>query len=99
VHLAPVLRYSLPVLDYVRVYTPDIMGLIANWSGTNSTYDAAGHGARILASSAAPPTTAQPASSGAPGYLEPPFLRGPGSAGGDPWRNYASSFLSPRWDR
>lgn len=97
--MVPTLRYALPVLDYVRVYTPDITGLIANWASTNSTYDASGHGARILASSSAPPTTPQPTSSGAAGYLEAPYLRLPGSAGDDPWLDYTASFLAPEKDR
>jgi phospholipid/cholesterol/gamma-HCH transport system substrate-binding protein len=97
--MTSVLRYSLPILDYVRVYSPDFTGLVANWSAMNSTYDAAGHVTRIWASSVAPPVTPRPASSGAPGYLTPPFVRLPGSAGGDAWTDFTSSFLAPPGDR
>ena len=97
--MTPVLRSSLPILDYVRVYTPDFTGLIASWSAMNSTYDAVGHVTRIWASSAAPPVTLEPPSSGAAGYLPAPYIRLPGSVGGDPWTNFASSFLAPPGDR
>jgi phospholipid/cholesterol/gamma-HCH transport system substrate-binding protein len=99
VRIEPVLRLAMPVLDLVRVYTPDIAGLIANWASTNSSYDASGHGARILGSSAPPPATSQSPASGAPGFIPPPFLRLPGAAGGDPWRGYAASFLAAAKDR
>jgi phospholipid/cholesterol/gamma-HCH transport system substrate-binding protein len=97
--MTPALRLALPILDNVRVYTPDITGLLAAWSAVNSTYDAVGHGARIFPTNIAPPATSRPPTSNAPGYIAPPFVRTPGSAGGDPWPGYASSFLARAGER
>lgn len=98
--LTPTLRASLPILDYVRAYTPDFTGLVASWSAMNSSFDAVGHVTRIFSTvGSPPPNTPRPATSGAPGYLLPPYVRAPGSVGGDPWADYESSFLSPAEDR
>lgn len=93
--LTPVLEGALPVLDYARVATPETAGLISNWASMESAYDAAGHGARMFPTySQRIPNTTVSASSIAPGYVPPPFLRTPGALAGQPWDEYERSFLS-----
>ena len=41
----------LPVLDYLRPYTPELAGLIANLNSASANYDANGHFLRIYVSS------------------------------------------------
>jgi phospholipid/cholesterol/gamma-HCH transport system substrate-binding protein len=92
--LTAVLRPSLVILDYARVYTPEIAGLLVDWASMTGDYDDLGHVFRVLASVAPPSNVARPLDSIAPGFLPPPFDRAPGSLAGTPWDNYASSFLS-----
>lgn len=39
----------LPVVDYLRPYTPELAGFAANWGGAMAGFDLNGHYARILA--------------------------------------------------
>jgi hypothetical protein len=93
----PVLRSDTrsvnPILDQLRVRLPDVFSFFANWADFTADYDANGHAARVgLVFTPAPNNVIGPCSSGA-GSLSVPFLRAPGAAGGQPWRNFASSFI------
>ena len=52
-HEASISKAGLPVLDSTRAYTPELAGYLANWAGFGSSYDANGHGMRLM------PTTTQ----------------------------------------
>jgi len=92
--LTPALRTSLVILDYLRVYTPEVAGLLSNWSSMAGDYDANGHTFRILSTVVPPPNIARPLNSIAPGLISSPFTRAPGSLAGSPWDGYERSFLS-----
>jgi len=49
--LTGVVSSLLPVLDYLRPYTPEVAGLIANLNSASANYDANGHFLRIYVSS------------------------------------------------
>jgi phospholipid/cholesterol/gamma-HCH transport system substrate-binding protein len=91
--LTPTLTRVLPILDVVRVYTPELVGFLSGWSDMGSSFDVAGHGLRF-ATAILPPNRTVSANSNTPGYIPPPFLRAPGTLVGQPWTNYATSFLS-----
>lgn len=87
------LRLSDPMLDQVRVRLPDVFSFFANWADFSADYDANGHAARIgLVFPPAPTNPIGPCSTGA-GSLTFPFLRAPGALGGQPWTDYAKSFV------
>jgi phospholipid/cholesterol/gamma-HCH transport system substrate-binding protein len=92
--LTPALRTSLVILDYLRVYTPEVAGVLANWTSMTGDYDRNGHTSRILATAVPPPNIARPLNSIAPGLIPAPFTRAPGALSGTPWDNYQQSFLS-----
>jgi phospholipid/cholesterol/gamma-HCH transport system substrate-binding protein len=94
--LTPALRTSLVILDYLRVYTPEVAGVLADWTSMTGDYDRNGHTSRILATAVPPPNIARPLDSIAPGLIPPPFTRAPGALSGTPWDNYQQSFLSRR---
>jgi phospholipid/cholesterol/gamma-HCH transport system substrate-binding protein len=91
--LTPTLRQLLPILDVLRVYTPELMGFIAGWSDIGVSFDAAGHAVRV-GFAKPPPNTPASADGNAPGYVPAPFERTPGALVGQPWTDYANSFLS-----
>ena len=91
--LTPTLGHVLPILDVLRVYTPELVGFLSGWSDMGSSFDVAGHGLRF-ATAIIPPNKTVSANSNAPGYIPAPFLRAPGTLIGQPWTNYQSSFLS-----
>jgi phospholipid/cholesterol/gamma-HCH transport system substrate-binding protein len=92
--LTSALRTSLVILDYLRVYSPEVAGVLSNWSSMAGDYDANGHTFRILATAVPPPNIARPLTSIAPGLIPSPFIRAPGSLAGTPWDGYQQSFLS-----
>jgi phospholipid/cholesterol/gamma-HCH transport system substrate-binding protein len=94
--LAPALRTSLVILDYLRVYTPEVAGILSNWTSMTGNFDRNGHTARILATTTPPPNVARPLDSNLPGLIPAPYTRAPGSLSGTPWNNYQQSFLSRR---
>jgi phospholipid/cholesterol/gamma-HCH transport system substrate-binding protein len=92
--LVPALRRSGPMLDQLRVRLPDAFSFFANWADFTANYDANGHGARV--GIVLPPTSTKalaPSADGA-GQLRPPYLRTPGSLEGEPWTDYAKSFVA-----
>jgi hypothetical protein len=92
--LAPVLRRMGPMLDQLRVRFPDAFSFFANWADFTSNYDSGGHGARVgIVLPPAPTNTLSPDSNGS-GQLAPPYLRVPGSLEGQPWNDYAKSFVA-----
>jgi phospholipid/cholesterol/gamma-HCH transport system substrate-binding protein len=94
VRLTATARTLLVMLDYLRVYTPEVAGIISNWASMLGDYDRNGHVTRILATLVPPPNVAQPLDSIAPGLIPAPFTRAPGALDGTPWTNYQDSFLS-----
>lgn len=91
--LDPVLRRANPMLDQTRVRLPDFFSFFANWADFTGNYDANGHGARV--GIVLPPASTKvlsPSGDGA-GQLRPPYLRTPGALEGEPWRDYADSFV------
>lgn len=91
--LSSTLDRANPILDQTRVRLPDFFSFFANWADFTTAYDANGHGARV--GIVLPPTSTQrlaPDGRGA-GQLAPPYLRTPGALEGEPWRNYADSFV------
>jgi phospholipid/cholesterol/gamma-HCH transport system substrate-binding protein len=87
------LRLSDPMLDQIRVRLPDLFSFFANWADFSADYDANGHAARIgLVFPPAPTNPIGPCSTAA-GSLAFPFLRAPGALGGQPWTDYAKSFV------
>jgi hypothetical protein len=92
--LTPVLRALGPMLDQVRVRFPDAFSFFSNWADFTSNYDANGHAARVgIVLPPAPTNVLSPSSDGA-GQLKPPYLRAPGALDGQPWTNYAQSFVA-----
>jgi phospholipid/cholesterol/gamma-HCH transport system substrate-binding protein len=91
--LEQVLGSANPVLDQLRVRLPDLFTFFANWADFTGDYDANGHAARVGVVFPPPPTQPISPCKQAPGVLLAPFLRVPGVLGGQPWTNYASSFI------
>jgi phospholipid/cholesterol/gamma-HCH transport system substrate-binding protein len=92
--LDPLLHDVLPVLDLTRVYTPEVAGFLSNWTDIASTYDAAGHGVRMMNSGPRPPDKVVSPDRVDPGYIDSPYLRTPGALTDEPWTDYRQSFLS-----
>jgi len=91
---APVLRRLGPMLDQSRVRLPDFFSFFSNWADFTSNYDANGHGARVgIVLPPAATTTLDPSGSGA-GQLRAPYLRTPGALEGEPWKDFAASFVA-----
>jgi phospholipid/cholesterol/gamma-HCH transport system substrate-binding protein len=91
--LSPLLARINPMLDQTRVRLPDFFSFFSNWADFTGNYDANGHGARVgIVLPPAPTNVLAPSSNGA-GQLRPPYLRTPGSLEGDPWKDYAQSFV------
>ena len=93
--LGPLLRDVLPVLDLSRVYTPEVAGFVSNWTGIASTYDAAGHGVRMMGSGVRPPDRVVSPDRNDPGYIDSPYVRTPGALTNEGWPDFAKSFLTP----
>jgi phospholipid/cholesterol/gamma-HCH transport system substrate-binding protein len=92
--LTPLLRDVLPVLDLTRTYTPEVAGFLSNWTDIASTYDAAGHGVRMMGSGPRPPDKIVSPDRVDPGYIESPYLRTPGALADEAWKDYSKSSLS-----
>ncbi|HET9720880.1 MAG TPA: MlaD family protein [Solirubrobacteraceae bacterium] len=91
--LEEVLSSANPMLDQLRVRLPDLFSFFANWADFSADYDANGHGARIGLVFSPAPTNSIGGCTDRPGSLAVPFVRAPGVLGGQPWKNYASSFI------
>jgi phospholipid/cholesterol/gamma-HCH transport system substrate-binding protein len=99
---APALRYLDPLvdgfgplLDYLRTWGPETVNFFALTADTTSNYDANGN--LVRATAPALPTARHPnligPSDPGPGSLRRPFYRTPGSLEGEPWEDYADSFI------
>jgi hypothetical protein len=91
--LTPVLSRINPMLDQTRVRLPDFFSFFSNWADFTANYDANGHGARVGILLPPAPTTVLPPSGDGAGQLRPPYLRTPGALEGEPWKDYAASFV------
>jgi phospholipid/cholesterol/gamma-HCH transport system substrate-binding protein len=89
----PVLRRLGPMLDQARVRLPDFFSFFANWADFTGNYDANGHAARV--GLVLPPggTNEQSPDDTASGQLSKPYLRTPGALEGEPWKDFADSFV------
>lgn len=96
--LDPLLAGVGPLLDYLRVWGPEMVGFFTLWGDATANYDAAGNVARL---GFTPIQTERwtnpigPSAGPVPGLLDPPFHRTPGSIEGasEAWDNYADSFI------
>jgi len=96
--LDPLLGGVGPLLDYLRVWGPEIVSFFQLWGDASANFDAAGHLARL---GFTPIQTERwtnpigPSAGPVPGLLEPPFHRTPGSIEGssEAWEDYADSFI------
>jgi len=85
--LLPEARQALagthPALDYIRPYTPELMGWLSNWGSAAANYDANGHYLRAFVQEGSTSFVNNP------GVLPPgvtrPSSRLPGAAEGQPW--------------
>ncbi len=88
-----------PLVEQLRVYTPEVVGFFQNFGATAGAYDALGHVVRVSLTNAQrpPPSTAAAGTIGpstcGPGAIEKPFIRTPGVNECDPWTDYQSSYL------
>jgi phospholipid/cholesterol/gamma-HCH transport system substrate-binding protein len=94
--LVPALRGSAPMLDQARVRLPDALSFFSNWADFTANYDANGHAARVGIVLPPAPTRTLTPDSNAAGQLAVPFLRTPGALEGEPWRDFADSFVGNR---
>jgi phospholipid/cholesterol/gamma-HCH transport system substrate-binding protein len=85
-----------PMLDELRVRTPEVAGFVTNWADAASSYDANGHGLRTAEVFVEPPRRAVGPSEARAGRLVSPFTRTPGVLEGEPWRTYRESFVAGR---
>ena len=96
--LDPLVRGVGPLLDYLRVWGPEMVGFFTLWGDASSNYDAAANVARL---GFTPIQTERwtnaldPSAGPVPGLLEPPFHRTPGSSESrdEAWEDYADSFI------
>jgi phospholipid/cholesterol/gamma-HCH transport system substrate-binding protein len=94
--LPGVLRMLGPVLDQLRANGPEVINFFTLFGDTTSNYDANGNLIRTLAvlTQFNRHPNIIPADSNEPGGVERPFYRVPGTAEGEPWRNYWKSFIA-----
>jgi hypothetical protein len=71
-----------------------VSGFLSNWTNIASTYDAAGHGVRLMNSGVRPPDRVVSPDRADPGYIDSPYLRTPGALANTPWTDNGASFLS-----
>ena len=88
------LERANPMLDELRVRTPEVGGFLTNWADAASSYDAHGHALRTAQVFADPPRRPVGPSQARAGRLVPPFTRTPGVLEGEPWRSYRESFVA-----
>jgi phospholipid/cholesterol/gamma-HCH transport system substrate-binding protein len=97
--LDPLLKGAGPLLDYLRVWAPEVVGFFTSWSDASSNYDAAGNLARLGFSPINVQTHPNVIGGGdgpVAGGIERPFHRVPGSSegAGEAWNEYWESFIS-----
>lgn len=85
-----------PILDHLRVRTPEAVGFFTLAGDATSDYDVNGHMIRasaIMIQQNRHPNAIGPSDTG-PGAIERPFSRTPGAAEGEPWERYWRTFLA-----
>jgi phospholipid/cholesterol/gamma-HCH transport system substrate-binding protein len=80
---------SLSALDFLRPYTPELVGFLSNWGSAGASYDANGHYARIHVSAGAESLNRLPFQ--IPGVNSTNIQRAPGALEGEPWTDAAGS--------
>jgi phospholipid/cholesterol/gamma-HCH transport system substrate-binding protein len=91
----PTVGYLNPFLDHLRVRTPEVMGTLQLFADGSSNYDANGNVLRaglINIQSSRHPNIIDQATNTAGGIVSP-FARIPGAIEGEPWYDYADSFI------
>ena len=93
--LPGVLRLLGPVLDQLRANGPEVVNFFTLFGDTTSNYDANGNLIRTLAvlTQLNRHPNVIPRNSNAPGGVERPFYRTPGTIEGEPWNEYWKSFI------
>ncbi|HYT40481.1 MAG TPA: MCE family protein, partial [Acidimicrobiia bacterium] len=77
------LRAFLPMLDFLRPYTPEMAGALANWASAASNFDRNGHYLRVQSSTSTAGFDGQPALFSPAQRVEP--RRAPGENEGQSW--------------
>ena len=93
--LDPTIGYLNPFLDHLRVRTPEIVGTFQLFNDGTANYDANGNVIRAGLINIQTPRHTEvigPDESG-PGVIASPFARIPGTPEGEPWMDYADSFI------
>jgi phospholipid/cholesterol/gamma-HCH transport system substrate-binding protein len=93
--LPAVLGRLTPMLDHLRARAPDVVNFFTLFGDATSSYDANGNLIRtstVLIQGNRHPNLID-AASDQPGSLVRPFDRAPGAAEGEPWTDYADSFI------
>jgi|GEM_PF-5199980 len=93
--LRPALGRLGPMLDVLRVWTPEVVSFFTLGGDLTSTYDANGNLVRVSSVAIQTPRHTNPVGPGSdrPGLVRRPFYRLPGALEGDPWRRYYRSFI------
>lgn len=79
------MRGMVPVLNYLRPYTPELTGWLSNWASATGNYDANGHYGRIFIQSGLEAGNVNPGLTG-PGVTKRPAPL-PGEIVGQPWHD------------
>ena len=85
------LKTSGPALTYLRPYTPELMGWLANWGSAAANYDANGHYLRAFVQEGSTSLVNNPGIL-PPGVTKQP-TRLPGEAEGQPWTDANGSAM------
>lgn len=88
--LTQITNGGLPALDFLRPYTPELAGWLANWGSATANYDVYGNYARIWVQGGMASFNETPAGASPPGPLG--FVRSnphrqPGELEGQPWND------------
>lgn len=86
--LTQITNGGLPALDFLRPYTPELAGWLANWGSTAANYDVYGNYARIYVQGGMASFNETPAGASPPGpmgFVRSNPHRQPGELEGQPW--------------
>lgn len=95
--LVPMTRRLNPVVDQMRVFTPETIGFFQNVADSAASFDRNGHLIRTgsISANELPPSTAAGGEIGPsdcePGQLAPPYMRTPGVNECVPWESWQDS--------
>jgi hypothetical protein len=91
----PLVDQMNPAFDWLRAYSPELVGFFQLTADVLSNYDVNGHMTRFstLLIQVAKHANELPIDSNAAGSLERPFNRLPGVAEGEPWEDFSDSFI------